>query len=86
MVVVGSRGSVEVDARDLMNAEGTVLGMRTPNARPEELAAARAAVDAGLLSGVLKPVVGRELPLADAPRAHELIMDRPALGKLVLVP
>jgi NADPH:quinone reductase len=86
VVVVGSRGSVEVDARDLMNAEGTVLGMRTPNARPEELAAARAAVDAGLLSGVLKPVVGRELPLADAPRAHQLIMDRPALGKLVLVP
>ena len=86
VVVVGSRGSVEVDARDLMNAEGAVLGMRTPNARPEELAAARAAVDAGLASGVLKPVVGRELPLADAPRAHELIMDRPALGKLVLVP
>ena len=86
VVVVGSRGAVEVDARDLMNAEGTVLGMRTPNARPEELAAARAAVDAGLASGVLRPVVGRELPLTDAPRAHELIMDRPALGKLVLVP
>ncbi len=48
VVVVGSRGSVDVDARDLMNAEGAVLGMRTPNARPEEAAAARAAVDAGL--------------------------------------
>jgi NADPH2:quinone reductase len=86
VVVVGSRGSVDVDARDLMNAEGTVLGMRTPNARPEEAAAARAAVDAGLKSGVLKPVVGRELSLEDAPRAHALIMERPALGKLVLVP
>ena len=48
VVVVGSRGTVEVDARDLMNAEGAVLGMRTPNARPEEVEAARAAVDAGL--------------------------------------
>jgi NADPH2:quinone reductase len=86
VVVVGSRGSVVVDARDLMNAEGAVLGMRTPNARPEEAAAARAAVDAGLQSGVLKPVVGRELPLEDAPRAHSLLMERPALGKLVLVP
>jgi NADPH2:quinone reductase len=86
VVVVGSRGTVEVDARDLMNAEGTVLGMRTPNARPEELAAARAAVDAGLRSRVLRPVVGRELPLAEAPRAHRLIMERPALGRLVLVP
>ena len=86
VVVVGSRGPVEVDARDLMNAEGTVLGMRGPNARPEEVAAARAAVDAGLRSGALKPVVGRELPLAEAPRAHRLLMERPALGRLVLVP
>ena len=86
VVVVGSRGTVEIDARDLMNAEGSVLGMRTPNAQPREIAAARAAVDAGLQSGVLKPVVGRELPLAEAARAHELIMSRPALGKLVLVP
>jgi len=85
IIVVGSRGSVDVDARDLMNAEGAVLGMRLPNARPEEIAAARAAVDAGLRSGVLKPVVGRELPLAEAPRAHRLLMERPALGKLVLV-
>ena len=86
MVVVGSRGAVEVDARDLMNAEGAVLGMRTPNARPEEVEAARAAVDVGLASGALKPVVGRELPLAEAPRAHRLLMERPALGRLVLVP
>jgi NADPH2:quinone reductase len=86
VIVVGSRGSVDVDARDLMNAEGAVIGMRLPNAHPEEIAAARTAVDAGLRSGVLKPVVGRELPLAEAPRAHRLLMERPALGKLVLVP
>ena len=69
-----------------MNAEGAILGMRMPNARPDEVEAARAAVDAGLRSGVLKPVVGRELPLAEAPRAHRLLMERPALGRLVLVP
>jgi NADPH2:quinone reductase len=86
VVVVGSRGTVEVDARDLMNAEGTVLGMRGPNARPDEVQAARAAVDAGLRSGALRPVVGRELPLAEAARAHRLLMERPALGRLVLVP
>jgi NADPH:quinone reductase len=86
VVVVGSRGAVEVDARDLMNAEGAVLGMRTPNARPEEVEAARAAVDSGLRSGALRPVVGRELPLTEAARAHHLIMERPALGRLVLVP
>jgi NADPH2:quinone reductase len=86
VVVVGSRGRVEVDARDLMNAEGAVLGMRMPNARPDEVEAARAGVDAGLRSGALRPVVGRELPLAEAARAHRLLTERPALGRLVLVP
>lgn len=85
VIVVGSRGPVAIDARDLMNAEGAILGMRLPNARPHEVEAARAAVDAGLNSGVLRPVVGRELPLAEAPRAHRLLMERPALGRLVLV-
>jgi len=86
VIVVGSRGPVEVDARDLINAEGAILGMRLPNARAEEVEAARAAVDTGLHSGVLRPVVGRELPLAEAARAHRLLMERPALGRLVLVP
>jgi len=86
VLVVGSRGHVDVDPRDLMNAEGAILGMRMPNARPDEVEAARAAVDAGLRSGVLRPVVGRELPLAEAARAHRLLVERPALGRLVLVP
>ncbi len=86
VMVVGSRGPVEVDARDLMNAEGAILGMLLPNARPDEVEAARAGVDAGARNGVVRPVVGRELPLAEAPRAHRLLMERPALGKLVLVP
>ena len=86
VVVVGSRGRVEVDPRDLMNREAAILAMRLPNARPEELAAARAGVQAALESGHLRPVVGRELPLADAAETHRLIIEGPALGKLVLVP
>jgi len=86
VVVVGSRGTVQVDPRDLMDTDGAVLGMRLPNARADEIAAAHAAIGAGLRQGWLRPVVGRELPLAEAPRAHHLVMERPALGKLVLVP
>ncbi len=86
VVVVGSRGSVELDPRDLMNAEGSVLGMRLPNATAEEKAAAHAAIAEGMSDGWLRPVVGRELPLAEAARAHSILMERPALGKLVLVP
>jgi len=85
-VVVGSRGRVELDPRDLMDREGSILAMRLPNAGFDELRAARAAVQAWLEAGRLRPVVGRELPLAAAPAAHRAIIEGPALGKLVLVP
>jgi NADPH:quinone reductase len=86
VVVVGSRGTVEVDPRDLMTVEGTVLGVLVNKAPMEDIAAAHEAIVRGLREGSLRPVVGRELPLADAPRAHRLLRERPALGKLVLVP
>ena len=86
VVVVGSRGRVEVDPRDLMDREADVRGMRLPNATPGDLAEAHAAIAAGLADGNLRPVVGRELPLAEAPRAHREIIDGKASGKIVLVP
>ena len=86
VVVVGNRGTVEVNPRDLMNVEGTVIGVMASLATPEEVAEADAAVAAGLREGWLRPAVGREMALADAPRAHRHIIERPALGRLVLVP
>lgn len=85
VVVVGSRGSVEVTPRDLMNVDGAILAMLLPNATAAELAEAHRAIAIGLRDGSLRPVVGRELPLAEAPRAHRLLHERPALGKVVLV-
>jgi NADPH:quinone reductase len=85
VVVVGSRGAVEVNPRDLMNVDGAVLAMLLTNASPAELAEAHLAIAVGLADGTLKPIVGSELPLADAPRAHRHLRERPALGKLVLV-
>ena len=85
VVVVGSRGSAEVNPRDLMNVDGSILAMTLPNAAAAELAEAHRAIAIGLRDGSLRPVVGRELPLAEAPRAHRLLYERPALGKVVLV-
>jgi NADPH2:quinone reductase len=86
VLVVGNRGTVEVNPRDLMNVEGAVLGVMASLATPEEVAETDAAVGAGLREGWLRPAVGREMALADAARAHRHILERPALGRLVLVP
>jgi NADPH2:quinone reductase len=41
---------------------------------------------AGLENGTIRPVVGKELPLAEAVRAHKEILETGALGKTILVP
>jgi len=86
VVVVGSRGRVLVDPRDLMERQASVHGLLLGDVAADERAAALAAVAEGLAAGWLRPAVGRELPLAEAPRAHRLLTERPALGKTVLVP
>jgi hypothetical protein len=36
-------------------------------------------------SGTLRPVVGKELPLAEAARAHKEILEPESVGKIVLI-
>ena len=45
-----------------------------------------AAIAAGLSTGVLRPVVGTELPLREAAKAHVQILAPGAYGKIVLIP
>ena len=85
VVVIGNRGRVEIDPRQTMGRDAAILGMTLFNVTPPELASIHAALVAGLANGSLNPVVGREMALADAPRAHEAVMEPGALGKIVLV-
>ena len=41
---------------------------------------------AGMANGTLRPVVGKEMPLAEAAAAHLAVMQPGAHGKIVLVP
>ncbi|HEV2386318.1 MAG TPA: NADPH:quinone reductase [Candidatus Acidoferrales bacterium] len=86
VAVIGSRGPVEIDARDAMAREASIVGIYLLVATAQENAAAHAAIYAGLESGALRPVVGQSLPLADAPRAHVTVMQPGRMGKIVLVP
>jgi NADPH:quinone reductase len=84
IVVIGCRGEVQINPRLLMRTEGSILGVMAGT--PEEYAQSHAAIGAGLRAGTLRPVVGKELPLAEAPRAHHEIIESTAHGKIVLVP
>jgi NADPH2:quinone reductase len=86
VVVVGSRGSLELTPRLTMLKEATVMGTALWNASEAESASALAAVAAKLRSGALRPVVGEELPLREAATAHRRILEPGARGKLILVP
>ena len=86
IVVIGNRGTLEFNPRAAMQRDATILGMMLPNASEIDLASIHAALVAGLANGSLKPVINQELPLKDAPRAHELLMQPGAYGKIVLIP
>ena len=86
VVVIGSRGTVEIDPRDAMRRDAAILGMVLMNASEREIHRIHAALGAGLEAGTLRPVIGKEFPLREAPRAHHEIMESVAYGKIILVP
>jgi NADPH2:quinone reductase len=86
VVVIGSRGTVEINPRDLMARDAAVFGMLLWRVSDDGAAEIHAALQAGLGNGTLRPVVAAELPLASAPEAHRRIMEPGARGKIVLVP
>jgi NADPH2:quinone reductase len=86
VVVIGSRGRIEIDPRGAMRTDAAILGMLLFNGSEEELRGIHAALGAGLENGTLRPIVRKELPLADAPQAHREVMEPGAFGKIVLVP
>jgi NADPH:quinone reductase len=86
IVVIGSRGTIEIEPRDAMGRDAAILGMMLGNASERELSIIHAALMAGLENGTLRPVISQEMPLADAPRAHQAVMEPGAYGKIVLIP
>ncbi len=85
VVVIGSRGPVEINPRDTMGRDADIRGMTLMNTSAEDLASIHAALVAGLENGTLRPIIRQEMPLAEAARAHEAVMAPGAYGKIVLV-
>ncbi len=85
VVVIGNRGTVEINPREMMAREASVCGMTLMNASDSELVSIHAAIVAGLKNGSLRPVVGEEIPLSEASRAHQVVMQNNSHGKIVLL-
>ncbi len=86
IAIIGSRGRVEINPRDAMQRDADLRGLVMPNTPPAELASIHAALVAGLENGTLRPVIGKEFPLAEAAQAHRAVMEPRAVGKIVLLP
>ena len=85
VVVIGNRGRTEIDARQAMGKELTIPGMTLWNVAPDEMVRIQEDLAAALARRTLRPAVGREFPLAEAPQAHAAVMDQGARGKVVFV-
>lgn len=86
IVIIGARGEVTIPPRVAMMKELDIRGVALWNV---EHAAARAMMDdilAGCAEGALSPVIGREMPLAEAAAAHIAVLEPGAHGKIVLIP
>jgi NADPH:quinone reductase len=86
VVVVGNRGTIEINPREAMTRDASVIGMTLLNVSEADMTAIHAAVGAALESGVARPIIGQEIPLAEAARAHEAVMQPGSYGKIVLIP
>ena len=86
VVVIGNRGEITINPRELMSRRASIRAFTLWGIDAAEEAAIHAGVIAGLENGTLRPVVGKQLPLAEAARAHTEILEPGAFGKIVLVP
>jgi NADPH:quinone reductase len=86
VVIIGSRGTVEINPREAMSRDADIRGMILANASQEELGAIYNTLAEQLAGGRIRPVIGKELPLTSASEAHRAVLSPNAHGKIVLIP
>ncbi|WP_305989126.1 NADPH:quinone reductase [Roseibium sp. MMSF_3544] len=86
IIIIGNRGEIEINPRMAMMKELDIRGVMLWNVSEALLTDIMADILAAAAEGTIKPKVGREFPLADAAKAHELVVQTGNAGKLVLIP
>ena len=84
-VVIGNRGEITVNPRDLMARRASVCGFTlwavTKRKPPKSMRPSRP----DWTNGTLRPIVGKEIPLKDAAIAHQDVLAPGAFGKIALI-
>lgn len=83
IVVVGNRGTIEVNPRLLMGKDSEIRGLGVPNYTAEEYRQSFRVINDLMIQGKLLPVVGRRFSLEEANSAHKVILEQKTRGKLV---
>ena len=90
LVIIGMQGGVkgEIDLGTLLRRNGTVhattLRGRTPEQKAEICTQVERHVWPWIAAGIVKPVIGRVMPLTDAADAHRALEAGEVTGKIVL--
>jgi len=85
VVVIGSRGTVEINPRLLMGKESSIVGMALMTGSERDWEEMGAALSAGFENGTLTPVIDKVYPLDKAADAHkDIIESSGAKGNLIL--
>lgn len=86
VIVVGCRGPIEINPRDTIAKESSIIGVSLFSSTKEEFQQFAAILKAGMEKGWLNPVVGSEYPLEKVVQAHEnIIHGSKTMGKMVLL-
>ncbi|XP_009209327.1 quinone oxidoreductase isoform X2 [Papio anubis] len=86
VIVVGNRGTIEINPRDTMAKESSIIGVTLFSSTKEEFQQYAAALQAGMEIGWLKPVIGSQYPLEKVAEAHkDIIHGSGATGKMILL-
>jgi NADPH:quinone reductase len=84
IVIVGNRGSIEINPRLAMQKECDILATALWNAPKDEYMQGIQGVITMLTSGALRPIIGTTLPLQQASQGFEQLAKGIGNGKLVL--
>ncbi len=84
VIVIGSRGTVTINPREIMKRDACIQGLALANTSEQDLSAIHAALYASLSSGALKPVISRSFPLEQLGEAHKTVMKPGAMGNIVI--